>query len=66
VSVQIPSSRAVPSAINRGVPIVLDSPGHAVSSALKVLAARVAPPVAGAVGPAHARTRGLLRRRVTT
>lgn len=65
VSVQIPSSRAVPAAINRGVPIVLDSPGHAVSSAIKTLAARIAPaPVAAAPG-AHARGRGLLRRRVT-
>lgn len=66
VSVQIPSSRAVPSAINRGVPIVLDAPGHPVSSALKTLATRVTPAFAGAPGPAHARTRGLLRRRVTT
>lgn len=64
VSVQIPSSRAVPSAINRGVPIVLDAPGHPVSSAIKTLAARVAPALPAAA-PAPARSRGLLRRRVS-
>jgi pilus assembly protein CpaE len=63
VSVQIPSSRAVPSAINRGVPIVLDSPGHAVSNAIKTLAGRIAPALPGAAA-APVRSRGLLRRRV--
>ena len=64
VSVQIPSSRAVPSAINRGVPIVLDVPGHAVSSAIRTLAVRLSAAAPGAVA-APARGRGLLRRRVS-
>jgi pilus assembly protein CpaE len=65
VSVQVPSSRAVPSAINRGVPIVIDAPGHPVSSALKALAARVAAPIGSASAGSPTRGRGLLRRRVT-
>ena len=35
---QVPSSRAVPASINRGVPIVLDQPGHPVSVALRKFA----------------------------
>lgn len=35
IDCQLPSSRAVPSSINRGVPIVLDEPNHAVSTALR-------------------------------
>jgi len=35
ISVQLPSSRAVPSSINRGVPIVHDAPNHPVSTALR-------------------------------
>lgn len=35
ISVQIPSSRDVPAAINRGVPIVLDDPRHPVSQAIR-------------------------------
>jgi pilus assembly protein CpaE len=69
ISAQLPSSRDVPAAINRGVPIVLDDPRHAVSMAIKQFAeqhvATVAP--AGAGGPASAEPRadrrGLLRRR---
>jgi pilus assembly protein CpaE len=34
----VPSSRDVPVSVNRGVPIVLDNPGHAVSSAIRELA----------------------------
>jgi pilus assembly protein CpaE len=37
IAVQVPSSSAVPAAINRGVPIVLDSPRHPVSAAVKSL-----------------------------
>jgi pilus assembly protein CpaE len=66
VSVQIPSSRAVPSAINRGVPIVVDAPGHPVSTAFKTLAARVAAPADAPAGATSPKSRGLLRRRVTT
>jgi pilus assembly protein CpaE len=35
LAAQIPSSRDVPSAINRGVPIVLDDPKHPVSQAIR-------------------------------
>jgi pilus assembly protein CpaE len=35
IAVQVPSSRAVPTAINRGVPIVLDQPSHPVSTAIR-------------------------------
>ena len=38
VAAQIPSSRAVPASINRGVSIVQDSPNHAVSVAIRGLA----------------------------
>jgi pilus assembly protein CpaE len=38
IAVQVPSSRAVPATINRGVPIVLDQPGHVVSLAVRRLA----------------------------
>jgi MinD-like ATPase involved in chromosome partitioning or flagellar assembly len=34
LSAQIPSSRAVPISINRGVPITLETPGHPVSQAI--------------------------------
>jgi pilus assembly protein CpaE len=35
ISCELPSSRAVPASINRGVPIVVDDPGHPVSQALR-------------------------------
>ena len=35
IAVQVPSSRAVPSCINRGVVITLDQPGHPVSVAVR-------------------------------
>ena len=38
ITAEIPSSRAVPASMNRGVPLVLESPGHAVSTALKKIA----------------------------
>jgi pilus assembly protein CpaE len=38
ISVKIPSSRSVPIAANRGVPLVADEPGHAVSAAIRRLA----------------------------
>jgi Flp pilus assembly CpaE family ATPase len=37
ISAYIPSSRAVPISINKGVPITLDSPGHPVSQAIAKL-----------------------------
>lgn len=39
ISVQVPSSRAVPASINRGVLITQDQPGHEVSSAVRRFAA---------------------------
>jgi len=40
MSVLMPSSRDVPLSVNRGVPLVVDSPGHAVSRAIRELADR--------------------------
>ncbi len=63
---QIPSSRDVPAAINRGVPIVLDDPRHPVSTAIKYFAedhvVNAQPNGPGRVGVKPER-RGLLRRR---
>ena len=38
IAAQMPSSRDVPASINRGVPLVVDEPGHAVSQAIRELA----------------------------
>ncbi|MGN6333598.1 MAG: AAA family ATPase [Motilibacteraceae bacterium] len=38
VAVQVPSSRSVSASINKGVPILLDEPGHPVSQAIRQLA----------------------------
>jgi pilus assembly protein CpaE len=70
IAVQIPSSRAVPASINRGTPLVLEEPGHAVSQAIRQLAATVTERVGAAnrtAGPeaeSHrkGRTLSLLRR----
>lgn len=40
IAAEIPSSRDVPASINRGVPIVLESPSHDVSAAIKRFAER--------------------------
>jgi pilus assembly protein CpaE len=69
ISAQLPSSRDVPAAINRGVPIVLDDPRHPVSVAIKAFAenyvANVNPGPNGRSAQTAARPerRGLLRRR---
>jgi pilus assembly protein CpaE len=69
ISAQLPSSRDVPAAINRGVPIVLDDPRHPVSVAIKSFAENYVANVNAGPGarPARAPTRtdrrGLLRRR---
>ncbi|MGZ4649717.1 MAG: AAA family ATPase [Kineosporiaceae bacterium] len=69
IAAQIPSSRDVPAAINRGVPIVLDDPRHPVSVAIKSFAERfVVKAQSGgqerpATGEVRAERRGLLRRR---
>ncbi len=46
ISSQIPSSRDVPAAINRGVPIVLDDPRHAVSASIRSFAEKYVVPQA--------------------
>ncbi len=68
IAVQIPNSLAVPASVNRGVPIVLDEPRHAVSQAIKALARdHVRKPVpdgeaSGARGARWGAGRRLLRR----
>jgi pilus assembly protein CpaE len=71
ISVQIPSSRSVPASINRGVPIVLDEPGHPVSQAIRAFAEKeVAAGVTAKPLPASMRTDnrrfGLRRREKST
>lgn len=70
ISVQIPSSRDVPAAINRGVPIVLDQPRHPASLAIKAFAEHHVLALTGArrferpIPPApRGDRRGFLRRR---
>lgn len=72
ISCQIPSSRDVPASVNRGVPLVLDAPRHAVSESIRDFAER------HVVGPARRdataipsqlrseRRGGLLRRKART
>lgn len=62
--VEIPAHRAVPSSINRGVPLVLDQPGHPVSKAVKTLARRLAP--AESTATANPAPQRLFRRKVAT
>ena len=52
IAVQVPSSRAVPSSINRGVLITLDQPGHPVSTAIRRFARGLQ--AEALVGGAHA------------
>jgi len=69
IAAQIPSSRAVPASINRGVPIMLDEPTHAVSQAIKALADQhVATGPSGGVPESLRRDRRgkFLRRKATT
>ena len=40
IAAQIPSSRDVPAAINRGVPIMIDDPKHPVSNAIRAFSER--------------------------
>ena len=75
IALQVPSSRAVPASINRGVLLTLDQPGHAVSTSIRrfakgLLTPSVAPGACPttAVVPAGRRRRGLglLRRSEAT
>lgn len=65
ISALIPSSRAVPAATNRGVPIVTDQPHHPVSLAIiGFVEQHISPLSASAIPPQlRADRRGLLRRR---
>ena len=67
IAAQLPSSRDVPAALNRGVPIVLDDPKHPVSVAIKSFADRelVHAGGSGARRPGEPRgdRRGLIRKR---
>lgn len=68
IALHIPSSRAVPASINRGVPILLDDPNHPVSLAIRQFADEHVLPLVRAGSepiPATLRNdrRGLLRRR---
>jgi MinD-like ATPase involved in chromosome partitioning or flagellar assembly len=58
IAARIPSSRAVPVSINKGIPITLASPGHPVSQAIARLAEQRLLPA-----PAPARRAGLFRSR---
>ena len=69
ITAQIPSSRNVPASINRGVPIMLDEPGHPVSQAIRQLAEQhVATAATGGVPEALRKDRrgGFLRRKAST
>jgi Flp pilus assembly CpaE family ATPase len=60
IAAHIPSSRAVPISVNKGVPIVLDSPGHPVSqSVLKFVQQRLLNP--SSRRPGEGRSRGKRR-----
>jgi len=60
IAAHIPSSRAVPISVNKGTPIVLDSPGHSVSqSVMKLAQQRLLGPATGR--PAQGRSRGKRR-----
>jgi pilus assembly protein CpaE len=70
IAVEIPSSRAVPASVNRGIPLVLDDPNHPVSQAIRQFAERHVLPIASAPRgnsalPEAMRNdrRGLLRRK---
>ncbi|GLZ30133.1 transcriptional regulator [Lentzea sp. NBRC 105346] len=57
VTARIPASLAVPASINRGVPITIESPDHAVSVAIKEIATRT---IVGAKHEPPASKRGFL------
>lgn len=70
ISIQIPSSRDVPAAINRGVPIIYDNPKHPVSVAIRQFAEKfvlTGHHTDSSIPPElRADRRGLLRRKAKT
>lgn len=68
ITAHIASSRDVPASINRGVPIVLDSPKHPVSQAIRRFGEEQIIKSSAAVIPDKLRSdrRGLLRRKATS
>jgi pilus assembly protein CpaE len=60
IAALVPSSRDVPVTVNRGVPIVLDNPGHPVSAAIRELAKGR---LAGDTEDRTGRIRGILSRK---
>jgi pilus assembly protein CpaE len=62
IAAQVPSSRAVPASVNRGVPIVLDEPQHPVSVAIRQFAENYVI-AAGGAAPSRSDRRRLLRRK---
>ncbi len=63
---RIPSDIAIPQAVNRGVPVVLDKPRAPAALALRAIADRYSPPTAAATpvdpeAPPEPRRRGLFR-----
>ena len=68
IAAQIPSSRAVPASVNRGVAIVQESPSHAVSASIRTFADKLLSDVVADEAPAEVapRKRGLSLRRKAT
>jgi pilus assembly protein CpaE len=71
IALHIPSSRAVPASINRGVPIMLDDASHPVSAAIRQFGEDHVLPLARSTAepiPLNLRAdrRGLLRRKSKT
>jgi len=56
IAAQVPSSRSVSASINKGVPLVLDEPGHPVSQAIRGLAERIQDAADPTAAPASRRT----------
>ncbi|HKA68136.1 MAG TPA: P-loop NTPase [Actinomycetes bacterium] len=63
ISTQIPSSRAVPMSINRGVPLVQEDPGHPVSVEIRRFADRIVSVSSPEPATGATERRGLLRRK---
>jgi pilus assembly protein CpaE len=64
IAVMVPNSTAVPASVNRGVPIILDDPKHAVSVALRELSEKfVRPPLTADPGGVPVKSEQPQRRR---